>query len=108
MAEEKECTAHAYRDDKQDQECDEKVDDSLAELGFVVASDKLMESRRHDRRQGQIVRRLMWIGKTRLSWLEVRVALVYWWRWSVADSRLKECPVGLCVMRNEWTVASAC
>ena len=51
MAEGKECTAHAYRDDQQDQKCDEEVDDSLAELGFVVASDKLVESRRHDRRQ---------------------------------------------------------
>ena len=59
MAEEKECTAHAYRDDKQNQECDEEVDDSLAELGFVVASDKLMESRRHDRRQGQVSRQLV-------------------------------------------------
>jgi hypothetical protein len=45
----------------------------LAELGLVVASDKLVESRRHDGRQGQVVRRLMWIGKTRLSWLEVGV-----------------------------------
>ena len=73
MAEEKQCTAHAYRDDKQNQECDKKVDNSLAELGLVVASNKLMESRRHDRRQGQVVRRLMWMCKTRLSWLEVRV-----------------------------------
>lgn len=73
MTEEKECTAHAYRDDKQNQECDKKVDNSLAELGLVVASDKLVESRRHDGRQGQVVRRLMWIGKTRLSWLEVGV-----------------------------------
>ena len=78
MAEEKECTAHAYRDDKQNQECDEKVDDGLAELGFVVASDKLVESRRHDRQQGQIVRQLMWICETRLSWLEVGVALREW------------------------------
>lgn len=76
MAEEKQCTAHAYRDDKQNQECDEKVDDSLAELSFVVASDKLVESRRHDRRRGLVVRQLVWIGKTRLSWLEVGVALV--------------------------------
>lgn len=107
MAEEQQCTAHAYRDDKQNQECDEKVDNSLAELGLVVASDKLVESRRHDGRQGQVVRRLMWIGKTRLSWLEVGVAS-WWWRWGVADSRVKESPVGLWVMRNEWTVASAC
>ena len=107
MAEEKQCTAHAYRDDEQNQECDEKVDDGLAELGFVVASDELVESRRHDRRQGQVIRQLMWICKTRLSWLEDGAA--WWWRrWGVADSRLKECSIGLCVMRNEWTVASAC
>jgi hypothetical protein len=67
VAEEKQCTAHAYRDDKQNQECDEKVDDSLAELGFVVASDELVESRRHDGRQGQVVRLVTWICKTRLS-----------------------------------------
>ena len=67
MAEEKQCTAHAYRDDKQNQECDEKVDDSLAELGFVVASDELVESRRHGGRQGQVVWQVVWICKTRLS-----------------------------------------
>jgi hypothetical protein len=45
-------------------------------------------------------------GATGLNWLAVGVALWWWWG-RVADIRLK-CPVGLCVMRNEWTVASAC
>lgn len=48
MADEKEGTAHAYRENKENQECDEEVDYGLADFGvFMVASKELVQGVGH-------------------------------------------------------------